>query len=118
MRGHPKGGDTRFIPSPDFCEDEPVTSVERGTILHVARLARLALTDEEVERLGAQLGEILDAVTKVGELELDEVEPTSHPLDLVNVWADDEPEPSLRVEDALGNAPAREGDFFRVPPAG
>ncbi len=86
-------------------------------MLHVARLARLALTDEEVERLGGQLNAILEAVGKVGELDLEGVEPTSHPLDLSNVWAEDDPRPSLPVDEALANAPDREGGFFRVPPA-
>ena len=68
-------------------------------------------------RLGGQLNDILAAVAKVSELELGDVEPTSHPLDLVNTWADDEPRPSLPLEDVFANAPAREGDFFLVPPA-
>jgi aspartyl-tRNA(Asn)/glutamyl-tRNA(Gln) amidotransferase subunit C len=92
-------------------------AISRDEVLHVARLARLALTDEEVERLGAQLSAILEAVGKVSELDLEGVEPTAHPLDLVNVWADDEPRPSLPVEDALANAPDLEADFFKVPPA-
>jgi aspartyl-tRNA(Asn)/glutamyl-tRNA(Gln) amidotransferase subunit C len=92
-------------------------AISRDEVLHVARLARLALTDEEVERLGAQLNAILEAVGKVSELDLEGVEPTAHPLDVVNVWAEDEPRPSLPVEDALGNAPDREGGFFKVPPA-
>jgi aspartyl-tRNA(Asn)/glutamyl-tRNA(Gln) amidotransferase subunit C len=92
-------------------------AISRDEVLHVARLARLALTDEEVERLGAQLNAILEAVGKVSELDLEGVEPTAHPLDLVNVWAEDEPSPSLPVEDALGNAPDRESGFFKVPPA-
>jgi aspartyl-tRNA(Asn)/glutamyl-tRNA(Gln) amidotransferase subunit C len=92
-------------------------AISRDEVLHVARLARLALTDEEVERLGAQLNAILEAVGKVSELDLEGVEPTAHPLDLVNVWAEDEPSPSLSVEDALGNAPDRESGFFKVPPA-
>jgi aspartyl-tRNA(Asn)/glutamyl-tRNA(Gln) amidotransferase subunit C len=92
-------------------------AISRDEVLHVARLARLALTDEEVERLGSQLNAILEAVGKVGELDLEGVEPTAHPLDVVNVWAEDEPSPSLPVEDALGNAPDREGGFFKVPPA-
>ena len=83
----------------------------------LARLARLALTDEEVERLGAQLNAILEAVGKVGELDLEGVEPTAHPLDLVNIWAEDEPRPSLPVDEALANAPDREAGFFKVPPA-
>jgi aspartyl-tRNA(Asn)/glutamyl-tRNA(Gln) amidotransferase subunit C len=95
-----------------------VSAIDREQILHVARLARLALTEEEVERLGSQLGDILGAVAKVSELDLEGVPPTSHPLDLVNVWAEDEPRPSLAPADALANAPAREGDFFKVPPAG
>jgi aspartyl-tRNA(Asn)/glutamyl-tRNA(Gln) amidotransferase subunit C len=92
-------------------------AISRDEVLHVARLARLALTDEEVERLGAQLNAILEAVGKVSELDLEGVEPTAHPLDLVNVWAEDEPRPSLPVEEALKNAPDREQGFFKVPPA-
>jgi aspartyl-tRNA(Asn)/glutamyl-tRNA(Gln) amidotransferase subunit C len=92
-------------------------AISKDEVLHVARLARLALTDEEVERLGAQLNAILEAVGKVGELDLEGVEPTAHPLDLVNVWAEDEPRLSLPVEEALNNAPDREGGFFKVPPA-
>jgi aspartyl-tRNA(Asn)/glutamyl-tRNA(Gln) amidotransferase subunit C len=92
-------------------------AISRDEVLHVARLARLALTDEEVERLGAQLNAILEAVGKVAELDLDDVEPTAHPLELVNVWAEDEPRDSLPVEEALANAPDREDGFFKVPPA-
>jgi aspartyl-tRNA(Asn)/glutamyl-tRNA(Gln) amidotransferase subunit C len=92
-------------------------AISRDEVLHVARLARLALSDEEVDRLGAQLNAILEAVGKVSELDLADVEPTAHPLDLVNVWADDDPRESLSVEDALANAPDREAGFFRVPPA-
>ena len=93
-------------------------AIDREQLLHVARLARLELPDEELERLGAQLNDILAAVSKVSELDLTEVPPTSHPLDVVNVWDEDEPRPSLPVEDALANAPERDGDAFRVPPAG
>jgi aspartyl-tRNA(Asn)/glutamyl-tRNA(Gln) amidotransferase subunit C len=92
-------------------------AISRDEVLHVARLARLALSDEEIDRLGAQLNAILEAVGKVSELDLADVEPTAHPLDLVNIWADDEPQESLPVEDALANAPDREAGFFRVPPA-
>ena len=92
-------------------------AISRDEVLHVARLARLALSDEEIDRLAAQLNAILEAVGKVSELDLADVEPTAHPLDLVNVWAEDEPQESLPVEDALANAPDREADFFRVPPA-
>jgi aspartyl-tRNA(Asn)/glutamyl-tRNA(Gln) amidotransferase subunit C len=93
-------------------------AIEREQILHVAHLARLELRDDEVERLGGQLNDILAAVSKVSELDLDDVPPTSHPLDLANVWAEDEPRPSLPTDEALANAPARDGDYFRVPPGG
>ena len=84
-------------------------AIDREQLLHVARLARLELHDEELERLGAQLNDILDAVSKVSELDLSDVPPTSHPLDVVNVWDADEPRPCLTVEEALANAPEREG---------
>ena len=90
-------------------------AISRDDVLHVARLARLALTDDEVERLTGELDAILEAVGIVSELDLAEVEPTSHPLDLVNVWADDEPRPSLPLEDVLANAPEAEEGLFRVP---
>ena len=93
-----------------------MAQISREEVLHVARLARLALTEEEVERFRDQLSAILEAVGKVSELDLEGVPPTSHPLDLVNVLAEDEPHESLPVEDALANAPDREGGFFGVPP--
>ncbi len=90
--------------------------IDRETVLHVARLARLDLRADEVDRLTTELDAILEAVSKVAELDLAGVPPTSHPLDLVNVWADDEPRPSLSLDEAFANVPAREGDLFRVPP--
>src|SRR6266516_2784326 len=101
-----------------FARMPPMATIDREQVLHVARLAQLALTEDELERLGAQLNDILQAVAKVGELDLDDVEPTSHPLEVVNVWDEDESRPCLTVEQALGNAPEREGDFFKVPPVG
>ena len=92
-------------------------SISRDQVLHVARLARLDLSDEEVERLTAELGAILDAVSKVSELDLDDVPPTSHPLALVNAWAEDVPHECLTVDKAFANAPDRDDDHFRVPPA-
>jgi aspartyl-tRNA(Asn)/glutamyl-tRNA(Gln) amidotransferase subunit C len=91
--------------------------ITREEVLHVAQLARLALSEDEVERFEEQLNAILEAVGTVGELDLAGVEPTSHPLDVANVWAEDEPRPPLPLEAALANAPDRERDFFRVPPA-
>jgi len=89
--------------------------ISREQLLHVASLARLELREGELERLGAQLNDILAAVSKVAELDLTDVPPTSHPLDVVNVWAEDEPHASLPVDEALANAPEREGSYFRVP---
>jgi aspartyl-tRNA(Asn)/glutamyl-tRNA(Gln) amidotransferase subunit C len=93
-------------------------SISREQVLHVASLVRLDLSDDEVERLTAELAAILDAVSKVSELDLADVPPTSHPLALVNAWAEDVPRDSLALDDVFANAPAREGDSFRVPPTG
>jgi aspartyl-tRNA(Asn)/glutamyl-tRNA(Gln) amidotransferase subunit C len=93
-------------------------AVDREQLLHVAHLARLELREDELDRLERQLNDILEAVSKVSELDLADVPPTSHPLDVVNVWGADEPRPCLSSDDALANAPEREGDFFKVPPGG
>jgi aspartyl-tRNA(Asn)/glutamyl-tRNA(Gln) amidotransferase subunit C len=93
-------------------------AIGREQVLHVARLARLDLTDAEVGRFAEQLDAILEAVSKVSELELDDVPPTSHPLDVVNVWREDEPRPSWPLARVFENAPEVEGDAFRVPPTG
>jgi aspartyl-tRNA(Asn)/glutamyl-tRNA(Gln) amidotransferase subunit C len=92
-------------------------AISRDEVLHVARLARLALSEDELDRFSGQLNDILEAVGKVSELDLEGVEATAHPLALVNVWAEDEPSPCLAAEEALANAPDREGSSFRVPPA-
>jgi aspartyl-tRNA(Asn)/glutamyl-tRNA(Gln) amidotransferase subunit C len=91
--------------------------INRDEVLHVARLARLELSEEEVVRFQEQLSEILAAVSKVSELDLADVPPTAHPLELANAWAEDEPRPCLPLEDVFANAPDRDGDYFRVPPA-
>jgi aspartyl-tRNA(Asn)/glutamyl-tRNA(Gln) amidotransferase subunit C len=91
-------------------------AIDREQLLHVAHLARLELREDEIEQLRRQLNDILEAVSKVSELDLSDVPPTSHPLDVVNVWDEDEPRPCLSVEEALANAPERQGDFFKVPP--
>jgi aspartyl-tRNA(Asn)/glutamyl-tRNA(Gln) amidotransferase subunit C len=92
-------------------------AITRDDVLHVARLARLELSDTEVERFQEQLSAILEAVSKVQELDLSDVPPTSHPLDVVNVGREDVPRPSLPVEDVFANAPDREDGLFKVPPA-
>jgi aspartyl-tRNA(Asn)/glutamyl-tRNA(Gln) amidotransferase subunit C len=84
-------------------------------IAHVAKLARLELTDDETARLRAQLGQILEHAARVGEVAAADVEPTASPIPRANVYREDVPEPSLPVEEALRNAPEREGDRFRVP---
>jgi aspartyl-tRNA(Asn)/glutamyl-tRNA(Gln) amidotransferase subunit C len=91
-------------------------AISRDEVLHVAKLAELALTEEEIARLTDELDKILDAVGIVAELDLADVPPTSHPLDLVNVWAEDEPHEPLSREDALANAPDPYDGQFRVPP--
>ena len=88
-------------------------AITREEVLHVAKLARLELTDDEVERLTGELSAILEAVSKVSELDLADVPPTSHPLELVNGWGEDVPHESLPLDQAFANAPAREGDSSR-----
>lgn len=84
----------------------------------MARLARLEIPEEELETVQSELGAILEAVSKVAELDLADVEPTSHPLDLSNVSDDDVPRPSLSQEEALANAPDPVDGAFRVPSRG
>ena len=82
---------------------------------HVARLARLALSDEELERMRAQFGRILGYIEKLNELDTEGVEPTSHAIRMVNVMRHDEVRPSLPPDVMLANAPDPAGEFFRVP---
>ncbi len=93
-------------------------TISREDVLHVAKLARLEIPEDQIESVRAELGAILEAVGKVSELDLSDVEPTSHPLDLVNAWRDDESRPSLSREDALANAPDPADGAFRVPAVG
>ena len=93
-------------------------AISRADVLHVAKLARLEIPEDEIEKVQSELSAILEAVGKVSELDLSDVEPTSHPLDVVNVWGDDEPRPSLPREDALANAPDPADGAFRVPAVG
>ena len=94
-----------------------MAGISRDEVLHVARLARLELTDEEVSKFQEQLSAIIDAISKVSELDLSDVPPTAHPLEIANTWAEDEPRPSLPLDDVFANAPDRDDDYFRVPPA-
>ncbi|MBS1880814.1 MAG: Asp-tRNA(Asn)/Glu-tRNA(Gln) amidotransferase subunit GatC [Actinobacteria bacterium] len=89
--------------------------IDRDQVLHVARLARLRLADEEVETMVGELSGILEHVDRIGRLELEGVEPTTHVVALENVWRADEPIPSLAPEAALANAPEPQDGAFRVP---
>jgi aspartyl-tRNA(Asn)/glutamyl-tRNA(Gln) amidotransferase subunit C len=91
--------------------------ITKEEVLHVARLARLELSDAEIAKFQEQLSDILEAVSKVSELDLSEVPPTAHPLEIANAWAEDEPRPCLPLDDVFANAPDRDGDYFRTPPA-
>ena len=89
--------------------------IDREQVLHVARLARLRLTDDEVERMAGELSAILGHVERIGELDLEGVEPTSHVVEVANALRPDEPRPSLPREVALANAPDADGEGFLVP---
>ncbi|MCK4262278.1 Asp-tRNA(Asn)/Glu-tRNA(Gln) amidotransferase subunit GatC [bacterium] len=89
--------------------------ISKKDVEHVAKLARLRLAEEEKEKFGKQLSEILEYVKKLNELDTEKVEPTSHVVPLKNVMREDEVRPSLPVEDVLRNAPVREGKYFKVP---
>ena len=89
--------------------------ISRQDVQHVARLARLHLTEDEVERMREQLDAILAYIDKLRELDVEGVEPTAHAVPLVNVMRDDQVTPCLPQEQALANAPDRAGEFFRVP---
>ena len=83
-------------------------------VRHIARLARVGLTDDEVARFQSQLSEILDYFERLNEVDSENVPPTAHTLDMRNVMREDEPRESLDKEEVLANSPQREDDFFRV----
>jgi aspartyl-tRNA(Asn)/glutamyl-tRNA(Gln) amidotransferase subunit C len=89
--------------------------IERDQVLHVAKLSRLRLTDEEVERMAGELSAILEHVERISTLDLDGVEPTTHVVALENVLRPDEPRASLPRERALEPAPDPSDGAFRVP---
>ena len=91
------------------------SSVSRSDVAHLARLSRIAMTDEELDHLAEQLGVILGAVARVQEVAAADIAPTSHAVPLTNVFRPDELVPSLGADDALAGAPAAEDDRFRVP---
>jgi aspartyl-tRNA(Asn)/glutamyl-tRNA(Gln) amidotransferase subunit C len=89
--------------------------IERDQVLHVAKLARLRLSEAEVERMAGELSGILEHVDRIGELQLDDVPPTAHVVDLENVLRADEPRPSWPREAVLEQAPDPAEGAFRVP---
>jgi aspartyl-tRNA(Asn)/glutamyl-tRNA(Gln) amidotransferase subunit C len=89
--------------------------IDREQVLHVARLARLRLTDDEVEKMSGELSGILEHVEHINELELEGVEPTTHVVAVENVLRPDRPRPSWPREDVLEPAPDPAGGSFRVP---
>jgi aspartyl-tRNA(Asn)/glutamyl-tRNA(Gln) amidotransferase subunit C len=93
--------------------------LDRAQVLHVARLARLELTEDELERMAAELSHVLDHIEKIGELDLGGVRPTSHVVDVVNVLRADEPTPCLPRDVVLAAAPepVAEGGFGVPSPA-
>jgi aspartyl-tRNA(Asn)/glutamyl-tRNA(Gln) amidotransferase subunit C len=89
--------------------------IDRDEVLHVARLARLALSEDELEPMADELSAVLDHIAKIDELELEDVPPTSHVVELTGALRADEPRPSLPREVALEQAPAFDQDGFLVP---
>lgn len=92
-----------------------MSQIDRATVDHVARLARLDLSEEERERIVPELGTILEYAERIQALELDDVEPTSHAVPIRNATRPDEVKPSLSQEEALANAPKAEDGRFAVP---
>jgi len=90
-------------------------AIDRKTVENVAKLARLQLSPEELDRYGQQLGAILDYIAKLEKLDVSALEPLAQAVDTSNVFRDDVPRPSLPRDAALQNAPEKNGDFFIVP---
>lgn len=84
-------------------------------VRHIGKLSRIELTDDEVATFTSQFGDIIEYIDKLQELDTENVEPMAHAVELTNVLAEDVPHESLTTDQALANAPAREGDFFKVP---
>jgi aspartyl-tRNA(Asn)/glutamyl-tRNA(Gln) amidotransferase subunit C len=89
-------------------------AIDKDTVKYVANLARIELSERELEHFTGQLGRILDYVHKLKTLEVDKLEPTSHVLEMKNVYRDDKVKESLPVSEVMKNAPERKGDLFRV----
>lgn len=92
-----------------------VTAISREDVAHLATLARLDLSDDELDHYAVQLDAIVEAVARVKEVAVDDVEPMSHPIALTNVFRADVVQPSVSRDEVLAQAPAAEDDRFRVP---
>lgn len=92
-------------------------SINTDDVRHIALLSRLELSDDELDMFTGHLAQILDYVEKLKELDVDNVQPTSHPIPMFNVMREDEVKPSLPQEEALKNAPDRADPYFRAPKA-
>ncbi|BBH64466.1 aspartyl/glutamyl-tRNA(Asn/Gln) amidotransferase subunit C [Actinoplanes sp. OR16] len=92
-----------------------MAAISREEVAHLARLSRLAVTEEELDRFAGQLDVILQSVARVGEVAAEDIPPTSHSVPLTNVYREDVPTPSLSQEAALSGAPDAFEDRFRVP---
>ncbi|HEY3336502.1 MAG TPA: Asp-tRNA(Asn)/Glu-tRNA(Gln) amidotransferase subunit GatC [Candidatus Limnocylindrales bacterium] len=92
-----------------------MAALTRADVEHVAYLARLGLTEEELARLEGQLNHILDQYAKLAELDTDAIPPTAQTIELENILREDVARPSMAPDDVLANAPQRDGDFFVVP---
>jgi aspartyl-tRNA(Asn)/glutamyl-tRNA(Gln) amidotransferase subunit C len=95
-----------------------MATLSRADVEHVAYLARLGLTDDELTRLEGQLNHILDQYAKLAELDTADIPPTAQTIELENILREDVVQPSMAPGEVLANAPEREGDFFKVPPGG
>ena len=92
-----------------------MSTLSLDDVKHVAKLARLGLDEFQLERMAGELDTIIDSIGKISELDLEGVPPTTHALEVVNVFGEDEPHDSLTTEQALSNAPDPEDGCFRVP---
>jgi aspartyl-tRNA(Asn)/glutamyl-tRNA(Gln) amidotransferase subunit C len=92
-----------------------MAAISREEVAHLARLSRLAVTEQELDQFAGQLDVILQSVARVGEVAADDIPPTSHSVPLTNVYRDDVPQPSLTQDEALSGAPDAFEGRFRVP---
>ena len=90
-------------------------AIDKNTVKYVAHLARISLNDKELQLLSRQLEDIVNFIDKLAQMDITGVEPTSHILEMSNVFRKDTPKQSLTAQQALGNAPSKQDKFFAVP---